>query len=125
MNGSSVAHTNGLDLPGSEAGEGVVAPDPELETLRCQLQDLQLVLQRKDETLYQLHQQQSTEQSQRSYAVEDSKQVILNRSFLFSIIWSNIQHLYQLPNSNMFLHRNDAYRRLAIQYTKYFLAFVS
>ena len=31
--------------------------DAELETLRCQLQDLQLVLQKKDESLYKLQQQ--------------------------------------------------------------------
>lgn len=76
QNGTSSVHTNGLDSPTTPSVEGVVAPDPELETLRCQLQDLQLVLQRKDETLYQLQQQQqSTEQSQRSNVNDNSRQL--------------------------------------------------
>lgn len=47
--------------PAEVKGEGVSngGADPELETLRCQLQDLQLVLHKKDEQMYQMQQQKN------------------------------------------------------------------
>ncbi|KAF2353198.1 Vesicle tethering protein Uso1/P115-like head domain [Trinorchestia longiramus] len=53
-------------------GAGSDPADPELETLRCQLRDLQLVLHKKDEALYQLQQGNMTNGS----AEEDSKQLL-------------------------------------------------
>ncbi|KAF2357176.1 Uso1/p115-like vesicle tethering protein C-terminal [Trinorchestia longiramus] len=53
-------------------GVGSDPADPELETLRCQLRDLQLVLHKKDEALYQLQQGNMTNGS----AEEESKQLL-------------------------------------------------